>query len=156
MAYLDDPLRGFKFIVSIPNMLDEADPTNMGFMKVGSLEADIGVIEWQEISDPITVTKLPDRIKFKDVVLERGVGFRRSAMFNWFLFVKYALDSGVPADFRRTVEITTVAKGSAPGRIWRVYSAWPKTMTFAELDATQSVIQVESVTLANEGYELIS
>ena len=81
MVEAADVLRGFRFIVSIPDLPGSGgveDTLNMGFMRISGLQADVGVYEWQEVTDPVTIHKLPDRIKFSDLVLERGVALQRT------------------------------------------------------------------------------
>jgi phage tail-like protein len=145
-----DPLTGFKFKVILGTGAD------IGFMKVSGLDLEVGVFEWQEVSDPVTVWKLPDRIKFSDITLERGIAADDSTLWKWFEEVEEALNSGSPANFRRTCTIQVFAKGDGenPAREWEVYDAFPKNIKIGELDATSSNIYIESLVLAHEGFRL--
>ena len=68
MPYEADVLRDFRFSVSIPNLTSVGgEGTDMGFMRISGLQLNVGVYEWQEVSDPVTVHKLPDRITFSDI-----------------------------------------------------------------------------------------
>lgn len=167
MVEATDVLRGFRFRVSIQNLPggDTETPHNdMGFMRVSGLQADVGVYEWQEVTDPVTVHKLPDRIKFSDLVLERGVAFRRTSLWQWFTQVEDALrltfQSGTqPRGFRSDLTITVFDKGVYPGRgslQWHVFSAFPKSIKFGDFDAQSSSVVIESLTLAHEGYRRVS
>lgn len=155
-VYTRDPLRGFRFRVSIPSI-----GRDLGFMRVSGLQADVGVYEWQEITDPVTIWKMPDRVKFSDLVLERGVTADRKGLWAWFEQTVKALEIGDPnAIFRRQVSIYLYAKGAPSGAYtydvgWYVFSAFPKSIKFGDLDATQSAVQIESLTLANEGFSLM-
>ena len=158
MAYASDVLRGFRFSVSVPELSKNGEPnTDMGFMRISGLQLDISVYEWQEISDPITKHKLPDRISFSDLTLERGVTTNRNALWNWYEKVLNAMYSGVPSDFRRTVTITAFGKGVRSSaetvKIWEVYNAFPKVLKFSDFNATSSDALIETLTLANEGYK---
>jgi phage tail-like protein len=154
-----DPLLGFKFLVEIPKLSGAV----FGFQKVSGLSLDVGILEVTEISNPVTVTKLPDRISFSDLTLERGAspstGY--ADLWSWFKLVEAALNDGYPADFRMQVNIKTAPKGilldsqDPSVREWHVYNAFPKTVKFGEFDATSSAVLIESLTLANEGYRLI-
>jgi phage tail-like protein len=132
----------------------------MGFMRISGLQADVGIYEWQEVSDPLTKHKFPDRINFSDVTFERGVTSNRYALWEWYTSVTNSLYSGVPGDFRRTVTIYSFFKGvprsSLKGlRVWEIYSAFPKVLKFGEFNATDSSVVIESLTLANEGYKVV-
>ena len=154
-----DPLMGFKFQVDVPGFGE------MAFQKVSGLSLDVGILEVTEISNPITVTKLPDRISFSDLTLERGAtpSSNYAMLWEWYLAVVDALNYGlVPKkDFRAQVNIRTAPKGilldsKDPSiRKWEVYNAFPKTVKFGDFDATSSAVLIESLTLANEGYRLI-
>jgi len=154
-----DPLLGFKFQVEIPGFGE------LGFQKVSGLSLDVGILEVTEISNPITVTKLPDRISFSDLTLERGAvdAANYRALWDWYESVVEALNKGYPADFRAKVIIRTAPKGvlldsTAGGqgvKQWEVYNAFPKTVKFSDFDAMSSAVLIESLTLANEGYRLI-
>lgn len=143
-----EPLRGFRFEVSVNSRKD----VGLGFQRVSGLQAAVGVKEWQEISDPVTVWKIPDRIQFSDVVLERGATTDRNGLWNWYVAVVEALQVGIPSNFRSTVTIRCFEKGaSSPARIWTIFRAFPKTIKFSELEATSSNTLIESLVLANEG-----
>lgn len=152
-----DPLMGFKFQVEVPGF------GPMAFQKVSGLSLDVGILEVTEISNPITVTKLPDRISFSDLTLERGAtpDTNYAMLWQWYLDVVAALNNGYPASFRAQVNIRTAPKGilldsNDPSiRKWEVYNAFPKTVKFGDFDATSSAVLIESLTLANEGYRLI-
>ena len=153
-----DPLLGFKFIVEI------GSSTFLGFQKVSGLSLDVGILEVAEISDPVTVTKLPDRISFSDVTLDRGAipTTEYHYLWDWYMEVVNALSNGMPRNFRRTVSIQAASKGVSldkkPGeglRRWEIYNAFPKSVKFGEFDATSSAVLIESLTLTNEGYKLV-
>ena len=118
MAETSDVLRGFRFYVSIskgdargPDIFKGSDTSEeMGFMRIGGLEANFDVIEWQELGDPITVPKIPDRVKFPPVVFERGVARDRNTIWEWYLRVLGAMNYGVPMSFRRMVTIRAMSK----------------------------------------------
>jgi len=158
VAYSADVLRGFRFGVSIPNLSDKGESnTDLGFMRISGLQLDVSVYEWQEISDPLTKHKLPDRITFSDLTFERGVTTNRNALWGWFEEVTSALYSGVPSAFRRTVTITAFGKGVRSGvepvKVWEVYHAFPKVLKFSDFNALNSETMIETLTLANEGYK---
>jgi phage tail-like protein len=170
MPYNADVLRGFRFTVSFDQFSTddaEAPQFDMGFMKISGLQADVGVYEWQEVTDPVTIHKLPDRIKFSDLILERGVASDRWSSWDWFLDVEIALaDTFSPASsmnpypIRSDLTITAYDKGANDfigwSAIWKVFSAFPRTVKFGEFDAQSSSVVIESLTLAHEGYRRLA
>jgi phage tail-like protein len=159
--YVRDPLRGFRFSVSIAEFPGRGESLDIGFTRVGELGADVGIFEYQEISDAVTVHKLPDRIKFTDLVLERGATTDRDGLWNWFVLVAESLGRGdvAPSDFRRTVTISLYDKGAAtsdePAKRWIVFDAFPKGLRFSELGANDSTTLIETLTLAHEGFRVV-
>ena len=158
MVLQTDPIHGFRFRVSIPllsTLVDDESTSDLGFMRIKGLEATVGIYEWQEISDALTVRKLPDRIKFSDVVLERGVTPNRLAIWMWYEKVVSALQAGIATSFRSTVKIRSMMKGQYPDQSiaeWTIFDAYPKVISFGEFSADSSAILIETLTLANEGY----
>lgn len=163
-----DVLRGFRFKVSIDSLQEfardgESSYYDMGFMKISGLQADVGVYEWQQVTDPVTVYKLPDRIKFSDLVLERGVITERTSLWSWFNRIEDVLANtymqGKLASFRSNLSITVFDKGyNFPrGSVqWRIFSAFPRSIKFGDFDANSSSVLIESLTLAHEGYRRVS
>jgi len=136
--------------------VDAEQTSDLGFMRIRGLEATVGTYEWQEISDALTPRKLPDRIKFSDIVMERGVAPNRSAIWEWYYSVVLALQSGVAYPFRSTVIIRSSLKGQAPDQAvaqWTVFDAYPKGLNFGEFSADSSVALIETLTLVHEGYK---
>lgn len=124
-------------------------------MRVKGLEATVGTYEWQEVSDALTVRKLPDRIKFSDIVLERGVAPNRLAIWMWYEQVVSALQAGIAIPFRSDVTIQSMMKGQTADQSiaeWIIIDAYPKVISFGEFSADSSAVLIETLTLANEGY----
>ena len=158
MPYEKDILRGFRFSVSIPRLSRYGDtPTDLGFMRISGLQLSVGIYEWQEVSDPLTSYKLPDRISFSDITFERGVTTDREVLWSWYEEITGALYSGTPDEFRRTVMVTAFGKGIRSSaetvKVWEIYNAFPKVLKFSDFDATSSDALIETLTLANEGYK---
>ena len=137
-------LMGFKYRVTL------GETTKLGFSKVSGLQATVGEMIWEEINDPATGVKLPDRITLADVTLERGVD-KSSSMYAWYSTVLRTLRYQNDKIFRRTVTIEVLPKGEGNGKKFKMFEAWPKVMRWSDLDAGSSGIFIESLTLAHEG-----
>jgi len=151
-----DPLRGFRFKVFI-----EGFKTPLGFMRVGGLGGTIGVREYRELTDPVTAYKLPTEVSFGDVVLERGVSLSYD-LENWWDSALLS-SANVTSMDRREVTIKVIGRGAdSPQRgrgeldepLYRVvvvHRAWPTGLQYGDLNAMDSGVLVQSLTLANEG-----
>lgn len=150
-ASVDDPLRGFRFRVMFGSQ-------EAGFMKVSGLDVNVANYDWIEVSNPVTATKLIDRMSFGDVTLSRGlcIGSRHDLTV-WLFDIAFGLGCISELLFtkpspRRDVKITAYDKGSQDAAAeWRIYQAWPKSVQYGPLDAMSSNIVLETVVLANEG-----
>ena len=170
-----DPLRGFRFLVSVsrrvgnvlvPDSMSSV-PIDLGFQKVSGLQADIGVMEWKEISNPVSPLKFPSTFKFGDLKLDRGVSTNRRGLWKWYEDVLQTMQLGTATvECRATVTIHVIPKGFIPystsgsgggsGMMtWQVYHAFPKQIRFGDFDAEGSNVLIESLTLANEGFKLL-
>ena len=163
-----EPIQGFRFDVDIISAkVITGAPIRLGFQKVSGFGANVGVYEWEEISDPVTVWKMPDTIKFDDLTLSRGVTHDGHGLWKWYAAVVEALSTGITVQIRSDIEIRAYGKGevnsfgvsdtegnSAVSRTWRVFDAFPKSVKYAELNAQKSLVHIESLVLAHEGFKL--
>jgi len=148
-----DPIRSFRFHVSIQGRSLGIGDFALGFQKVSGLGASVGVFEWSELTDFVTPWKLPDRMHFPDVTFSRGVTYEVQSLWNWLERVEEVLAMTSSRPMRAPIEITAWAKGENSGPVakWNVIAAWPKDIKFGDFDAETSSVQVLSMTVANEG-----
>jgi len=167
MPEIIDPLMGFKFSVRTTpisvNNIETGDQIGSidikaGFMRISGLGLDISPFEWSEISDPVTTYKLPDEVKFTDVVFERGLTLNGNELWLWYTQVIKALNTGQPVNIRADVSIKIIPKGNpidgGSKREFKLFSAFPRSLKISDLDARSSAVVVESMTLAHEGLQL--
>lgn len=143
-----DPMLGFRFRL----LLGTED---IGFMRVSGLSTHVGEMVWEEINDTVTGKKLPDRLTFDDITLSRGVD-NSHALVDWYADVVEVLkqsDGGVWGlrDIRRSVSIQVIQKAAQSVATFQIYSAWPKSLNWSDLNAVDSSVFVESLVLAHEG-----
>jgi len=158
-----DPLRNFKFRVSIAHPTLKTSFASMGFMSVSGLNITTEVIPYREGGMNTTTQKMPGQSDFAPITLSKGVMIGDSAMMDWMrqLFtVQQGTGTGKSgADFRATVTINVmdhpVTVGKTPVKAqFKVYNAWPTAIAFSDLDAGANAIVVQQMTLAHEGFEM--
>jgi phage tail-like protein len=162
-----DPFRNFKFrvVVKHPHINGFA---SMGFMAVSGLSITTEVIPYREGGMNTTTQKMPGQSDFSPLTLSRGLATGQGEMWRWMkqLFVvmggQGAGGSGMPygTDFRNDVEVKvldhpTSGRPEARVKAWfRVYNAWPTSVSFSDLDAGANAIIVNQMTLAHEGFDM--
>jgi phage tail-like protein len=168
-AFVQDPLRGFKFSVVIPGI-----SASIGFQKVTSLKESTDVVEYREGTDPIFKRKLPGLSVYDPVVFSNGVT-NSTELLEWRQQVAgYANfqpngggdgdgipQSDDPTGFRRDVTVYVYDKGSASGqsgsesptRWWLLHSAWPQSLAISDLNAEGSEVIIQTLELVHTGLE---
>jgi phage tail-like protein len=156
-----DPLRNFKFVVTIHNTkLNFA--ANMGFMSASGLNVTTEVIPYREGGMNTTTQKMPGQSDFAPITLSKGLMVGKPQMINWmaqlFTVMQGTGDGGPGENFRSTVDIkilqhpVTNTANIPVQAAFRVYNAWPTSIAFSDLDAGANAITVTQMTLAHEGF----
>ena len=135
----NDPLQKFKYRVTIPGL-----PSGMGFTKVGGLDKEIGVVEYDEGGYDHT-HKLPGREKTSEVVLERGM-YASKEMEN--VYKKTLSDQSM----RSVVTIELLDKLGKTQRNWVLAEAWVSKWEGTDFDASSEDVAIEKITLQFEHY----
>ena len=165
MARTRDPLRNYKFLVTIDGFAGQ-----FGFKSVSGLSRSTEVIEYREGGDPATMRKIPGQTEFENIVLERGKYFGNTAsgaadFLTWteqiydhdlgFLQDPNDADNDVPNNsgngFRRTVTIELVDKAGTSQKQWRAFFAWPCVYEHEDLEADGNDVLIERLELCHEG-----
>lgn len=164
-----DPLRNFKFLVTISGPHYQGNQFNMGFMSVSGLSITTEIIPYREGGMNTTTQKMPGQSDFAPLTLSKGVavGTLGSANTEWMkeLFSvmqgqgtrpegKFAV---APIDFRQTVTIKVldhpVTKGPVAVKAqFVVFNAWPTSIAFSDFDAGANALMIQQMTLAHEGF----
>jgi phage tail-like protein len=158
-----DPLRNFKFRVQIQHPRIRGFAT-MGFMAVSGLSITTEVIPYREGGMNTTTQKMPGQSDFSPLTLSKGLATGQGEMWRWMkqLFVvMQGTQSGQPGEeFRHNVDIKvldhpTAGQRRAKVKNWyRVFNAWPTSVSFSDLDAGANAIIVQQMTLAHEGFDV--
>lgn len=160
-----DPLRNFKFIVTIyPNSggnAPQTKPINLGFMSVSGFNITTEVIAYREGAMNTTTQKMPGQSDFSPITMSRGVSVGHIEDWDWvqMLFtVQQGTGHARPGDeFRRTIDVKVLDHPVTTSKVpvkaaFRIYNSWPTAQSFADLDAGASQLLVSQITLAHEGF----
>lgn len=171
-----DPLRNFRFIVDVRRGNKFAQ---MGFLAVRGLNMSTEVIPYREGGMNTTTQKLPGQTDFAPITLTKGLAIGDQSMMDWmrelFHVVQGDGTGGPNNDFRSRIIIKVLdhphtkwgnaargrdssTRGGGGGRpkakaAWRVYNAWPTSVSFSDLDAGANALVIQQMTLAHEGWE---
>ena len=159
MAHLaTDPLRNFKFRVTI-----EAFPNiTYGFMSVSGMNITTEVISYREGAMNTTTQKMPGQSDFSPITLSRGLAVGNPVDLLWmaqlFKVIQGTGKFGANNDFRSNIHLDVighpVTTPTAPVVArFKVYNAWPTTLSFSDLDAGASQLLVAQIALAHEGWD---
>ncbi len=157
-----DPLRNFKFKVVIHHPGIRGFAT-MGFMSVSGLSITTEVIPYREGGMNTTTQKMPGQSDFAPVTMSRGLMVGGGEMWTWmkqlFVVMQGTQSGAAGEEFRHNLDIKvldhpTAGLTAAKVKAWyRVYNAWPTSVSFSDLDAGANAIIVNQMTLAHEGFD---
>lgn len=138
----NDPFPGFRFVLEL-NAVPVA-----GFSECSGLDVEQEVETYPEGGENRFVHKLPGRRKQSDIVLKRGLS--GSELWKWFNAQKIGAV--------RPTSIGLVIRGFNPQdeqMTFEIHDAFPIRWQGPQLDAGQSAVAIETVTVAHQGLKLI-
>jgi phage tail-like protein len=143
------PPLGFRFGVFffaggvVPNPLD------FRFKKVSGIGSSITTRPVNEGGQNLYTQKLPERVQYENLVLERGlaVGSPLVVEFN----VAMSLFKFVPSN----VLVTLLDDGGVPISSWLFMKAYPVKWTVSSLDADSNTVVIETMELAYQSMQAI-
>jgi len=146
-----DPYKQFKFRVKWDGRYVA------GIAKVSELKRTTEVVTHREGGDPSTVHKSPGQTTYEPIVLMRGrthdAEFERWANKVWNLGAGAGAEVSL-ADFRKDVVIDLFNEAGQKVMSFKVYRCWPSEyVALGELDANDTCVAFESITLQHEGWE---
>lgn len=148
-----DPLLNFKFLIRWDGKLVA------GVSKVGALTRTTATEEITEGGVPQVTRVVPGRTKYGDIRLERGLiidtSFELWANRVWFYAASGSSGEQVSLKgFRKDITIQICNQAGQVVKQYFVYKCWPKEYTgLPDLDAGGNTVALESMTLANEGWQ---
>ncbi len=140
-----DPYCNYKFRVSWDGRVVA------GVTRVSAIRRTTEIVEYREGGDTGTTRKLPGRVKFDSITLERGVT-RDSEFEAWANQVTAAAPA--PAPFRKEVRIEVLDEQDRVTLAFNFHRCWPSEYAAVTgLDAGSDACLIQSLTLQTEGWE---
>lgn len=137
------PPVGFYFDVRIAGASGANDSA---FSEASGLEAERGVVEVVEGGENRFTHRLPDRGRYGNLVLKRGVMVASSIVFDW---CRKTLESDLSKTIEtKDVDVSLLDAGGSPLITWNFKNAWPVKWTVGGLNAQASEVAVETLELS--------
>ena len=149
----NDPLTVFNFYLSLVNSPVMSDalvspPANYqvaGFSECTGLEATVEVIDYKEGGVNDYVHKFPTRASFGNITLKRGLISLSDQLWDWHR--DFVLGKGR----RKDGLIYLLNEAKSPAKVWKFKRGIPTKWVGPSLNASQSVVAIESLEIAHEG-----
>lgn len=141
-----DPYKNFKFRLKWDGKYVAA------VSKVSGLKRSADVIEHRE-GEPTTSHKSTGETQYEAITLERGL--TQDAAFEEWANLVWKLGSGPSlSELRKDIVIELYNEAGQLVRAYHVYRCWPSEyQAVSALDANDSSVAFERITLQNEGWE---
>jgi phage tail-like protein len=143
-VFRDDPYGCYNFEVTVTGISNDGKAVKGSFSEVSGLEAEIGVIEYRNGSEDITVRKLPGLKKFTNIILKRGI-VGDLTFWNWMV----AGLSGLVQ--RASMSIVLLDENRNPVMQWNFTRAWPCKWKGPMLNAKGNEVAIETLEICHEG-----
>lgn len=137
-----DLIAGFRFGVFFFLGGVAPNPLDTRFQKVSGLSAEISTLSHAEGGQNLFTHRLPERIDYGNLVLERGKVLH--SPLNLEFDVTFSLFKFKPSN----VVVTLFGEDKEPLAGWLFLKAYPVRWASADLDAAQSEILIDTIELA--------
>lgn len=137
------PPVAFYFTVKFTDVTTAGDAS---FSEVSGLDAERPVVEIKEGGENRFAHRVPDRARYGNLVLKRGVLVASSQLATWCTAI---LESDLTlAIVPKDIDVTLMDKAEVPLLQWSFKRAWPVKWSVAPLAADKSEIAIETLELA--------
>lgn len=137
------PPVSFYFTVDIVDLGTAGDSS---FMEVQGLQAERDILEIKEGGENRFSHRLPDRAKYGNLILKRGVLLPTSGFGSW---CKGVLESNFDTPISSTTILLSLLDANGnPLLSWNFIGAWPVKWSVSDLGADKNELAVESMELA--------
>ncbi|MCG8421905.1 MAG: phage tail protein [Proteobacteria bacterium] len=143
MALYDDIVLGFRFgVFFFPGGGPIPNPLDIRFQKVSGISAEIGTTDVQEGGQNLYTHKLPTRVGYNNLILERGmvVGSLLDIEFN----AAMSLFEFSPSN----VMVTLLSENKIPLAAWLFLKAYPVKWSTSDLNADEASVVIDTMELA--------
>jgi phage tail-like protein len=119
-----------------------------GFSECTGLEMTLETEDYEEGGNNGTVLKFPKRAKWGEITLKKGIT-NKTDLFDWF----YGFTQGVTK--RKDGVIILMNEKQEPHTVWKFRRGLPIKYVAPQLNALQSNVAIETLTIAHEGITLL-
>jgi len=145
----DYPLTGFHFIVAFE--LFPQLPHDFRFQEVSGLSADVEMETFAEGGQNRFQHQLPVRTSYSDITLKRGMFVLPSGIMAW------CINAVQNFEFQPSNLIISMLNDShIPVQSYYVVNAIPKRVEFANLNAEQSQVAIETLVLSYDYFNILN
>ncbi len=143
------PLTGFHFIVAFE--LFPQLPTDFSFQEVSGLSVSVEMESFKEGGQNRFEHRLPVRTGYTDIILKRGMFEVPSGLMAW------CINAVENFNFQPSnVLISMLNDSHVPVQSWYVVNAIPKKVEFSNLNAEQSQVAIETMTLSYNYFNILN
>lgn len=141
LSLSESPPVGFYFMVTffigeiVPN------PIDIRFQKVSGMTSTIETTEIKEGGENLFVNKVPNRITYGDLVLERGMVFTSP------LTIEFNVAMSSLRFQPSNIIVMLLNEKNTPTAGWLCQKAYPLEWTISDLDANQNSVVIETMKL---------
>jgi phage tail-like protein len=146
-----DPYKNFKFRVKWDGRYVA------GVSKMDALKRTTAIVPHREGGDPSSSRKSPGRTEYEDITLERGVTHDKD--FEQWANKVWNYGSGLGSevsleDFRKNIILEVYNEAGQLAISYKVYRCWvTEYQAMPEVDANANAVAIQTLKLANEGWE---
>ncbi|HXS38178.1 MAG TPA: phage tail protein [Flavipsychrobacter sp.] len=139
------PPVGFHFKVEFVGVGNDNDTR---FQSVSGLTVEYDTESYKEGGENRFEHKLPVRTKYPDLSLKRGM-LTDSDVIQW------CLDAFENRQFSPAqVNVTLLDETHQPLKTWKIFNAWPKKWSVADMNAQESSVLIETLDLSYDYFTL--
>jgi phage tail-like protein len=137
------PPFSFYYTVGITDVSSSGDSS---FSEVSGLEAERGIVEIKEGGENRFTHRLPDRAKYGNLTLMRGVLLPTSQLATWCKGI-FESDLGVAITVKN-IDVSLLNGAGAVLMTWNFVNAWPVKWGVSKLVADKNELAIESLEFA--------
>ena len=145
------PVPGFRFSVRIAGAgNNDADAS---FQEISGISTEVPVEEIQEGGENRFVHRVPQPLKYSNLVLKRGVVNESSGLTEW---CKRTINSGFATHVElKNVVITLLSDTNKPILTWTFINAYPVKWDPGDLNAEESKLVIESMEITYNYFNIV-
>ncbi len=137
------PPVSFYFSVTIAGIQTHVD---YAFMEASGLDAELSVFELKEGGENRFTHRLPERARYHNLILKRGLMLASSKLATW---CKQTLESDLSGRIEtHNINLMLLDPNGKTLMVWNFYKAWPVKWSISTFNAQANEIAVETIEFA--------